>query len=108
MPLAVVPMNVPLSSVTTGQVLSVEGEAKTVAVATQTGISNARRKTMSTREKDGQENHKGGRGVASREGRPQTLNWEPKPLKPMPSSSVVSAGNITHTYSLSNLNSIQS
>ena len=74
-PLAVVPMNVPLSSVTTGQVLSVEGEAKTVAVATQTGISNARRKTMSTREKDGQENHKGGRGVASREGRPQTLNW---------------------------------
>ena len=46
MPLAVVPMNVPLSSVTIGQALSVEGEAKAVAVATQIGISNARRKTV--------------------------------------------------------------
>ena len=50
-PLAVVPMNVPQSSFTTGQVLSVKGEAKTVVVATQTGRSNARRKTMSAREK---------------------------------------------------------
>jgi hypothetical protein len=53
-PLAVVPMNVPLSSVTIGQVLSVEGEAKTGAVATQTRTSNAPRKTISAREKDGQ------------------------------------------------------
>ena len=55
-PLAVIPMNVPLSRVTSGQVqvLSVGAEAKTLAAAIQTGISNARRKTMSTREEDGQ------------------------------------------------------
>lgn len=47
-PLAVVPINVPLSSLTTGQVLSVKGEAKTAVVATQTQErprgSNMRRK----------------------------------------------------------------
>jgi predicted solute-binding protein len=53
-PLTAVPMNVPLSSVTIGQVLSAVGEAKTVAVTTQTATSNAWRKTISAREKDEQ------------------------------------------------------
>ena len=51
MSLAVVPMNVPLSRVTTGQVLSVEGEASTVVVATKIETRNARRMTMTAREK---------------------------------------------------------
>lgn len=52
-PLAAVPTNVPLSSVTMGQVLSDEGEAKTVAVTTQTETSSAWRKTMSARRRVG-------------------------------------------------------
>ena len=51
-PLTVVPMNVPPSSVTIGLITSVEGAAKTVAVSTQTATSDARRKTMTTREKE--------------------------------------------------------
>ena len=50
-PLAVVPMNVPLSSVTMGSLAYVEGAAETVAVAAQIA-SNARWKTMTTREKE--------------------------------------------------------
>ena len=48
-PLAVFPTNVPLSRVTTGQVLSVEGETKTVVIATQTEKRNVWRTAMTAR-----------------------------------------------------------
>ena len=50
-PLAVVPMNVPLSSVTIGKEVCVEGAARTVTVTTQTATSKAQRKNMTTRQK---------------------------------------------------------
>ena len=51
MPLAVVPMNVPLSNVTIGKEVCVEGAARTVTVATHTATSKAQRKNMTTRQK---------------------------------------------------------
>ena len=62
MPLAVVPKNVPLSSVTMGQVVYVEGKANTVAVATHTATSSSLRKTMTAREKD----YRTARGTSAR------------------------------------------
>ena len=49
-PLAVVPMNVPLSSVTIGPVEYFVAAAKTVAVAAQIETRNSRRKTMTAKE----------------------------------------------------------
>jgi len=51
-PSAVVPMNLPLSSVTIGGVAYIVGAAKTVAVAAQMAISDARRKAMASRGDD--------------------------------------------------------
>jgi len=51
-PSAIVPMNLPLSSVTIGGMAYIVGAAKTVAVAAQMATRDARRKAMTSRDGD--------------------------------------------------------